>query len=49
MVILLMALGAYSIMAIDNYSINGSWCLFYQWLLVFILLMALDVYFINGY
>jgi len=43
-----MALGAYSIMAIDDYSINEYWCLFYQWFLVFILSMALGVYSING-
>jgi hypothetical protein len=48
-------------MAISNYSIsgyyinggeyfiNGYWCLFYQWLLVPILSMAIGAYFINGY
>jgi hypothetical protein len=37
------------LMAIGGYSINGSWCLFYQWLLMVILLMALGAYSINGY
>jgi len=49
MVILLMAIG--------DYSINGYWLLFYKWLLVLIilmfigayLLMAIVDYFINGY
>jgi hypothetical protein len=36
-------------MAIGVYFINGYWCLFYQWLLLFILLMAIGVYFMNGY
>jgi hypothetical protein len=36
-------------MIIGGYFINGYWCLFYQWLLVFILSMAIDDYSINGY
>jgi hypothetical protein len=36
-------------MAIGGYFINGSWCIFYQWLLVVILLMAIGAYTINGY
>jgi hypothetical protein len=36
-------------MAICGYSINGYLWLFYQWLLVIILLMAIGGYFINGY
>ncbi len=36
-------------MATDGYSINGYWWLFYEWLLVAILLMATSGYFINGY
>jgi hypothetical protein len=35
--------------AIGAYSINGYWCLLYLWPLVFILLMAIDGYFIDGY
>jgi hypothetical protein len=36
-------------MAIGAYSIGGYWCLFYQWLLVPILLMVIGAYSINGY
>ncbi len=36
-------------MTIGGYSINGYWCLFYEWLLVNILLMAIGGYSINGY
>ncbi len=36
-------------MATGGYSINGYWWLFYQWLLVVILLMATGGYSINGY
>jgi hypothetical protein len=34
-------------MAIGDYSTNDYWCLFYQWLLVAILLMDVGGYFIN--
>jgi len=45
------------LMAFGGYFINGFWRLFYQWLLVAILLMAIvaillvaiGCYFINGY
>jgi hypothetical protein len=30
-------------------AIDGYWWLFYQWLLMIILLMAIDGYFISGY
>jgi len=36
-------------MAIDDYSINGYYLLFYQWLLLVILSMAIGGYSINGY
>jgi hypothetical protein len=36
-------------MAIGAYFIHGCWCLFYQWLLVVILLMAIDGYSIGEY
>jgi hypothetical protein len=36
-------------MAIGGYSINSYWWLFYQWLLVAILLMIIDGYSINSY
>ncbi len=36
-------------MANGGYFINGQWWLFYQWLVVVILLMAIGGYFINGY
>jgi len=36
-------------MDIGGYSMNAYWWLFYQWLLVIILLMAIGDYFINGY
>jgi len=36
-------------MNIGAYSINGYWCLFYQWLLVPILSMVIGDYCINGY
>jgi hypothetical protein len=36
-------------MAIGDYSINGYWWLFYQWLLVVNLLMDIGDYCINGY
>jgi hypothetical protein len=36
-------------MSINGYYINAYWCLFYQWLLVVILLMAIGCYFINDY
>jgi hypothetical protein len=36
-------------MAIDGYSINGYWWLFYQLLSVVIVLMAIGGYCINGY
>jgi hypothetical protein len=36
-------------MAIGDYSINGYWWLFYQWLLVVNLLMDIGDYSINGY
>jgi hypothetical protein len=32
-----------------GYFINGYWCLFYQWLLMLILLMAIGACFINDY
>jgi hypothetical protein len=35
--------------AIGDSSITGYWWLFYKWILVVILLMAIDYYFINGY
>jgi hypothetical protein len=34
---------------IGDYFINGYWWLFYQWLLVVILLMAIGANSINGY
>jgi hypothetical protein len=37
------------LMAIDAYSINGYWWLFYSWLVVVILLMTIGGYYINGY
>jgi hypothetical protein len=46
MIIILMAIGDYSI---DSYSINGYCQLFYQWPLLYILLMAIVNYSINGY
>jgi len=36
-------------MAIGYYSINDYWLLFYQWLLVVILLMTIDGYYVNDY
>jgi hypothetical protein len=36
-------------MDIGGYSINGYWWLFYKWLLVVTLLMAIGGYYINGY
>jgi len=36
-------------MVINNYFICGYWLLFYEWLLVIILLMDIGDYFINGY
>jgi hypothetical protein len=36
-------------MPIDDYSINGFWWLFYEWLLMAILLMNFGGYFINDY
>ncbi len=36
-------------MVIGDYSINGYWCIFYKWLLVVILLMAISSYSIHGY
>ncbi len=36
-------------MAVDNYFIGGYWQLFYQWLLIVILLVAIDSYSIGGY
>jgi hypothetical protein len=36
-------------MAIGGYSINGYWWLFYKWLLVVTILMAISGYYINGY
>jgi hypothetical protein len=36
-------------MVIGGYSIRGYWKLFYQWLLVVILLEVIGSYFINGY
>jgi hypothetical protein len=36
-------------MAIGDYSMNGYWWLFYQWLLVVNLLMDIGDYSINGY
>jgi hypothetical protein len=36
-------------MAIDGYSFNGYWWLFYQLLSVVIVLMAIGGYCINGY
>jgi hypothetical protein len=36
-------------MAIGGYSINGYWLLFYKWLLVAIILMAIGYCFINDY
>jgi len=36
-------------MAINSYSIGGYWWLFYQWLLVAIILMATGGYSIIGY
>ncbi len=35
-------------MVSGGYSTNGQWWLFYQWLLVVILLMDIGGYFING-
>ncbi len=36
-------------MTIGGYSINDYWWLFYQWLLVVILLIVIDGYSIGGY
>jgi hypothetical protein len=36
-------------MAINSYYMGGYWLLFYQWLLVVILVMAIGGYFVNGY
>jgi hypothetical protein len=36
-------------MAIDGYSTNGYWLLFYEWLLVAIILVLIGAYSINGY
>jgi hypothetical protein len=36
-------------MVINDYFINGYRCVFYWWLLMIILLMAIGVYFIDGY
>jgi hypothetical protein len=36
-------------MAIGDYSINGYWWLFFLWLLMAILLMAMDGYSIGAY
>jgi hypothetical protein len=39
-------------MAIDGYSINGHWWLFYWWILVFIndiILVVIGCYSIGGY
>jgi hypothetical protein len=36
-------------MVIGGYPINNYWWLFYKWLFVVILLMAIDAYYINGY
>jgi len=47
--IVLMAIGGYSSMVIGGYYINGYWFLFYEWLLVFILLMIFGGYSINDY
>ncbi len=40
---------AYSINGYVGYFINGYWWLFYQWVLVVILLVVIDGYFINDY
>ncbi len=37
------------LVAIGDYSMNGYWWLFYQWLLVAILSMPIGGYSINGY
>ncbi len=48
-----MTINGYSIkqllVAIDDYFINGYQWLFYQWLLVVILLVPIGGYFISGY
>jgi len=49
MVILLMDIGGYFINGSCGYSINGYWWLFYEWLLVVIILMVISSYFIAGY
>jgi hypothetical protein len=36
-------------MIISGYSINGYWLLLYKWLLVVIILMTIDYYYINDY
>jgi hypothetical protein len=36
-------------MATSDYSMNGYWVLFYEWLLVIILSMAIGGNLINGY
>jgi hypothetical protein len=36
-------------MAIDRYFIGGYWWLFYSWLLIDILLVAIGGYYIHGY
>jgi hypothetical protein len=44
-----MAIGAYSIEVIGAYFIDGYWCLFYSWLLMDIILMVIDTYYISAY
>jgi hypothetical protein len=36
-------------MAISGYFMNGYWCIFYEWLLMIILLMVISGYYMNGY
>ncbi len=44
-----MAIGGYSINGYCAYSINGYYWLFYSWLLIIILFMAIIDYSIHGY
>jgi hypothetical protein len=47
--IFLMNIEGFLLLVFGGYFINGNWCLFYWWLLMTIILMDIDDYYIGGY